>query len=116
MELDSILAVTDHDRPDGITILTPAGEIDRDSSKDLREAADRAVRRGRRHLILDLTEVTFCDSSGLSLFIDLHRQADSAGGWLRLAGARPQLRSMLRVTRLDQLLALYDTVEAAAKL
>jgi anti-anti-sigma factor len=113
--MDNILTVTGHDLPDSTIVLTLAGEIDRDSSKDLREAADQAVRRGRRHLILDLTKVTFCDSSGLSLFIDLHRQAGAGGGWLRLAGARPELRSMLRVTRLDQLFALYDTVEAATE-
>jgi anti-anti-sigma regulatory factor len=58
MELDSILTVTDHDRPDGTTVLTAMGEIDRDSSKDLREAADQAIRRGRRRLILDLTKVS----------------------------------------------------------
>jgi anti-anti-sigma factor len=115
MESDSILTVTDHDRPDGITVLTPAGELDRDSSKDLREAADQAVRRGRRQLILDLAEVTFCDSSGLSLFIDLHRQAVAGGGWVRLAGPQAELRSMLRVTHLDRLFAPYDTVAAATE-
>jgi anti-anti-sigma factor len=108
-----LLTMTGHDMPDGTTVLTAAGEIDRDSSKDLREAADRAVRRGHHRLILDLAKVTFCDSSGLSLFIDLHRQADANGGWLRLAGPQAELRDMLQVTRLDHLFALYDTVEAA---
>ena len=115
MESDSILTVTAHDLPEGTTVLTAVGEIDRDSSKDLREAAKQALRRGRRHLVLDLANVTFCDSSGLSLFVDLHRQAGAAGGTLRLAAPGAELRSMLRVTYLDQLFALYDTVEAATE-
>jgi anti-anti-sigma factor len=113
MESENILTVAGHDLSDSTTVLTLAGEIDRDSSTDLREAADQAVRRGRRRLILDLAKVTFCDSSGLSLFVDLHRQAGANGGWLRLAGAQPELRAMFRVTHLDHLFALYDTVEAA---
>jgi anti-sigma B factor antagonist len=115
MEPDNILTVTGQDLPGGSTVLTPVGEIDRDSSAALREAAGEAVRRGRRKLILDLTKLTFCDSSGLSLFVDLHRQAGANGGWLRMVSPQANVRSMLRITHLDQLFALYDTVEAAAE-
>jgi anti-sigma B factor antagonist len=115
MEPETILTVTDHDLPDGTTVLTVVGEIDRDSGKDLRAVAEEAAGRGQRRLILDLAKVTFCDSSGLSLFIDLHRQAVASAGWLRLAGPPAELRSMMRVTHLDRLFALYDTVEAATE-
>jgi anti-sigma B factor antagonist len=115
MEPERILTVTDHDLPDGTVVLTAVGEVDRDSGQELREVADRAFRRGRRRVVLDLAKVTFCDSSGLSLFIDLHRRADADGGWLRMAGLPAELRSMLRVTHLDQLFAVYDTVEAATR-
>ena len=115
MEPDNILTVTGQDLPGGVTVLTAAGEIDRDSSTGLREAAAQAVGRGNRRLVLDLTKVTFCDSSGLSLFVDLHRQAGANGGWLRLVVPQAELRSMLRVTHLDQLFALYETTEAAAE-
>ena len=115
MESDSILSVTGQDLTGGSTVLTAVGEIDRDSSPLLREAAGEAVRRGHRKLILDLTKITFCDSSGLSLFVDLHRQAGANGGWLRMVAPQADLRSMLRLTHLDQLFALYDTVDAAAE-
>ena len=90
-------------------------EIDRDSGGELRQAAEPAIRRGRHQLILDLAEVTFCDSSGLSLFIDLHRQASAEGGWLRMAALQEGLRAMMRVTHLDQMFALYESVQAAAE-
>ena len=61
MELDSTIAVIAADRPDGAVVLTVAGEIDRDSARHLRQAAHQAIRRGRPHLILDVSRVTFCD-------------------------------------------------------
>ncbi|MEU4422094.1 STAS domain-containing protein [Actinoplanes sp. NPDC024001] len=109
-----ILTVTVVDGDGAGAVITATGEIDRDSRGDLRDAAENTLSRGRHQLILDLAAVTFCDSSGLSLFVDLHRQTEARDGWLRLAAASPDLRSMLAVTHLDRLLAVYDTVEAAA--
>jgi anti-sigma B factor antagonist len=109
-----ILTVTAQDGAGLITVLSVAGEIDRDSRDFLEKAAEEAMRRGRRRLILDAAGVTFCDSSGLSLLVELHRRTTSEGGWLRLAAPPALLRSMLRVTHLDQLFPLYDSVAEAA--
>nr|WP_296072202.1 STAS domain-containing protein [uncultured Actinoplanes sp.] len=108
-----ILTVTTQDGPGVSTVLAVSGEIDRDSRDFLEDAAEEALRRGRPRLVLDAAGVTFCDSSGLSLLVDLHRRTTGQGGWLRLAGAPPLLRTMLRVTHLDQLFPLYDTVPEA---
>ncbi|MFC7533873.1 STAS domain-containing protein [Actinoplanes sp. GCM10030250] len=110
-----ILTVTVKDVPGAGTVIAVAGEIDRDSRDELRRAADIALLAGHLRLILDVGAVTFCDSSGLSFFVDLHRQTQAQGGWLRLAGASPDLRSMLTVTNLDHLLAVFPTVEQAGQ-
>ena len=101
-----ILTVTTQDGPEASVILRAAGEIDRDSRDDLRQVAGGAMSKGVHRLVLDVGAVTFCDSSGLSLFVDLHRQTRGEGGWLRLAAVPPYLREMLRVTRLDDLLEI----------
>ena len=108
-----ILTATVQDGPAGSSVVVAAGEIDRDSRRHLRRAADEALGNGRHRLVLDLSAVSYCDSSGLSLFVDLHREAKAAGGWLRLVGAQPLLQHMLGATNLDRILALYDSVEAA---
>ncbi len=111
-----IVTVTALPGPRASTVLVVAGEIDRDSRPVLRKAADEALSQGPGRLVLDLAGVTFCDSSGLSLFVDLHRRCEADGGWFRLAAASPGLRDMLRVTHLDRLFPPYDSVEAATGL
>jgi anti-sigma B factor antagonist len=103
-----ILAVRSHAGPEASTILVAAGEIDRDSRGELRRSADEAMRAGCHRLVLDLGGVTFCDSSGLSLFIDLHRETRRQDGWIRLTAVPPHLQEMLRVTRLDEMLDVRD--------
>ena len=108
-----ILTVTSSDGPGVSAVITAVGEIDRDSRAGLRKVADEALGRGRRRLVVDMGDVTFCDSSGLSLLVDLHRAAVGEGGSLRLARVRPRMVDMFRVTHLDQLFARYTTVEDA---
>lgn len=110
-----ILTVTAHDGPGASTVLKATGEIDRDSRERLRLVAEQAIIDGHPRVVIDLSAVTFCDSSGLSLLVDLHREAEAHGGWLRLAAAHAVLRDMLRITHLDRLFATYDTVEAAVE-
>ncbi|MEV6489727.1 STAS domain-containing protein [Actinoplanes sp. NPDC051633] len=108
-----ILAVAAKDGPGDSRILVVAGEIDRDSRHHLRGAAERAIGEGHNRLVLDLAAVTFCDSSGLSLLVDIHRAVEAHDGWLRLVAATPVLRDMLRITNLHRLFTVHDTIEDA---
>jgi anti-anti-sigma factor len=96
-----------------LTVLSVAGEIDHDSRDILWDAADAAFQAGRRWLVVDLSAVTFCDSGGLSLFVDLHKRAAALGGELRLAGVQPPVATVLLATNLDRLLRLHPTVAEA---
>jgi anti-sigma B factor antagonist len=63
-------------------------------------------------LILDLAAVDFIDSTGLGGLISVLK-ALGADGELAIAGARPPVRRLLELTRLDQVMRLYPTVAAA---
>ncbi|WP_328476346.1 STAS domain-containing protein [Actinoplanes sp. NBC_00393] len=103
-----ILTVRAQAGPESSVVLAATGEIDRDSRGELRRGADAALAEGCHRLVIDLGAVTFCDSSGLSLFIDLHRETLRRDGWLRLQAVPPHLQEMLRVTRLDEMLDVRD--------
>ena len=96
-----------------VTVLTVAGELDRDSVHVLETAGEEALRSGIERLVLDLRAVTFCDSSGLRVFVHLHRTAAGGGTSLRLAEVHPPVSMVIEAVSLDRLLALHPTVEDA---
>jgi anti-sigma B factor antagonist len=108
-----ILTATVAELAPPVALITARGELDADTQVELRGAALTAVHRGRTRLVVDLTAVTFCDSAGLSLFVDLHRVTRERDGWLRLAGANGITLAVLKATNLDRLLSLHPTAEAA---
>jgi anti-anti-sigma factor len=94
-------------------VLTAAGDIDFGSHHVLRTAAASEFERNRIRLVVDVSNVRICDSTGLSLFVDLYRQTSARGGWFRLAAPGPLLLKTLAVTNLDRMLPAFDTVDAA---
>lgn len=79
--------VTREDVAAGVTVLTPFEELDLASAPRLETAIGEALRSGSRQLVLDLSRLTFVDSSGLRLFLVLCRRSRSEG-W-RLTLTRP---------------------------
>lgn len=99
---------------DGRTVVSLRGELDIASAEDLRGHLLAARRAHGDHVILDLDDLEFMDSHGLSVIIGCYKSVTAAGGSLALAGARPIVRRTLEITGLDRRLALFDSVEKAA--
>ena len=53
-------------------------------------------------VLLDLSALSFCDSTGVGAFVWLHRQATAAGGRLLLAAPRRYVRDVLRISGVDR--------------
>jgi anti-sigma B factor antagonist len=66
-------------------------------------------------IVLDLGDVSYLDSSGLSVIVSLYASATKAGGTLKLARLRGAVRELLGLSRLDTVIGIFPTVEAAAK-
>lgn len=69
------------------------------------------VARGHEVVILDFSEVTFVDSSGLSALIAIARCLGE--GRLYLCSPQKYVLSLLRMTRLDRALEIHETIEQA---
>ncbi|WP_410809481.1 STAS domain-containing protein [Micromonospora sp. 067-2] len=91
-------------RDDGVACLRLAGELDLGTAPELAAAIDRLAEAGERHVLLDLTDLTFCDSTGMSVFVRGDNRASADGGWLRLTGAVGRVERVLRVTGLADVL------------
>jgi len=68
---------------------------------------------GSNKLIVDLSEVETCDSSGLSAILVANRMVHSSGGRIRLAAPSDKVFSLIKVTQLDKVLPVCGTVNEA---
>ncbi|MFJ6784427.1 STAS domain-containing protein [Streptomyces yangpuensis] len=87
------------------TILTVSGELDMDTAPLLTEWADAIDLHGQT-LVLDLSHVTFIDSSGLNVLLALRRRVGLAGGTLELVGLCEQALHLLDLTGTRDLFTL----------
>jgi anti-sigma B factor antagonist len=87
--------------PDGL--LSLCGELDLASAPQLRAAAHRVLEAGAQRLVLDLSDLSFCDSSGLTVMVWANHTFPAG---VLLHHPRPQLRKILRTTQLEQTLDL----------
>ena len=88
--------------------LTPVGELDIATAPQLEQEVRSLLARSVRHLIIDLSRLTFIDSSALRLFIVLNDR--SAGEGWRLSLIRPtgQVRSVFEITGAEENLPFID--------
>ncbi|MEV5747856.1 STAS domain-containing protein [Actinoallomurus sp. NPDC052308] len=96
-----------------IAVLTVKGELNLYTSGGFRTAVRGAGGDGHPHLILDVSGVPFCDSSGLSALIMLHRWAGEAGGSLTLAAVPDRMSRLLEMSGVDQTIPIQRTVGEA---
>ncbi|MFD6553833.1 STAS domain-containing protein [Streptomyces sp. NPDC058398] len=91
------LAVYRHDRGKRV-LITLAGEIDLESAPLVRTALARCLSDGIRTIDIDLTPVTFCDCTGLNVFLHAAQQTTETGGTLQLHHPPPTLGLILDLT------------------
>ena len=68
---------------------------------------------GINKLIIDLSEVETCDSSGLSALLVANRILQSNDGHIYLAAPSEKVRSLIKITQLDRVLPVCDSVDEA---
>jgi anti-anti-sigma factor len=89
------------------------GELNSLTSAPLRERIQGHVAAGRHHIMVDLTAVSFIDSSGLSALVAGLKSLKLSGGRLALVGLQPQARTIFAITQADTLFAIFDDEQAA---
>lgn len=98
---------TSHHAPDHLPVITAAGELDADTLHPL-DAEIQAVSAAATGVILDVSGVTFGDSSFLNLLLRTHQHTD-----LRLVGVQPNLDRLFHLVGVDAVLRTFPTVADA---
>ncbi|MFJ4715529.1 STAS domain-containing protein [Streptomyces sp. NPDC088785] len=96
-------------------VLTAAGEIDASTIPLLSEALSGAstATAGGARTVLDLSAVTFMDSTGINALLTGHRAAEEAGGWLRLAGLDGPVWRVVELVGVHHVLSCHPSVAEA---
>ena len=102
---------------DGIPVVRVHGEIDLHTASEFERALRVGIERGAAALIVDLTDVPYLDSAGLSALLAAHKSLSARNAVLYVVAApgHPGLRRVLEITRLDTIIVVHDTVEDALK-
>ncbi|MDS1271666.1 STAS domain-containing protein [Lipingzhangella sp. LS1_29] len=85
------------------------GEIDLYTAPHLHNELKSALDAGARRLVIDLSRVGFCDSTGMNVLLSVMRQAREQDGDLELAGPTPAVLKILSVTGLDTVFTVHDS-------
>ena len=104
-------------RADGYAVVKVAGELDFHTSGPLREQLREMAQDGQRPaVILDLAEVTFCDSSGLNAMVVAYKAIHARGGSLVIACPSQQCQRMLTRTGVDRYIGSAHSMQGAVRL
>jgi anti-sigma B factor antagonist len=95
------------------SVLPLHGEIDLNISPELAIRFNEMVQDKPPKVVVDLSDVTYIDSSGLAVLIVGMQQVKEYGGKFSLVGVQNDVRSILETARLDQLFVTYPHVDAA---
>src|SRR5436190_12569874 len=98
-----------------LPVLCVSGEIDIYTAPLFKQAVVNLVAEGNKDVVIDLSGVTFMDSSGFGTLLGATRRLRPTGGGLHLAGPNSTIQRMLRLTRLDSIMRIYETTEEAVR-
>jgi anti-sigma B factor antagonist len=101
----------------GVEIVAISGHIvgSAKASQDFQELFRSLVAEGKRKYVIDLAQTPWTNSLGVGMLMSAYSSVKKSGGDVVLANATQRIRDMLRVTRLDHVFSVHDSVEDAMK-
>ena len=103
-------AIAVSDRPN---VLSLEGEIDLHVSPRVSISLRQIIEKKPKQLVVDLSRVTYLDSSGLALLIESMQNVEKYGGKFAVVGVQETVRAIFDIARLDQVFRIFPDVDAA---
>ena len=96
-----------------VIILAPTGRLDITTAWQFRLKLQDTISSETPNILVNLAEVNFIDSSGLTSLVAGMRDADKAGGNFRICNVHPEAKLVFEVTMMDSVFEIYETEEEA---
>jgi len=97
---------------DVAVVMLPVEELDAGNAAEFKRDVASVIDKNAR-IIFDLGKVRFVDSSGLGAFLSCLRKANARGGDLKLCRMSKEVRTVFELVRLNRILDIQETKEAA---
>ncbi|MFE2991823.1 STAS domain-containing protein [Streptomyces sp. NPDC059262] len=94
-------------------VVTPAGELDHHTADLLREPLESCLAAGFSRLVIDCSQLEFCDSTGLNVLLGARLKAEAAGGGVHLAGMLPVVARVFEITGAEAVFTVHESLAAA---
>jgi anti-anti-sigma factor len=94
-----------------VKIVQPSGILDGIKANQLRREISDVVASGANTVLIDLADVTFMDSSGLSALVSALKMVRTAGGKLYLCSINEQVKMVFELTRMDRVFETFGNRE-----
>ncbi len=100
--------------PGGQNVLPLEGEIDLHVSPVIAATLREMIAKKPAQLLVDLSRVTYVDSSGLAVLIEAMQTLEQNGGRFGIVGLQDTVRSIFEIARLDQVFRIFPDLAAAS--
>ena len=98
----------------GVLVLELLGRVTLgEESNQLRTTIKDVLAQGKKHLVLDLGNVTYIDSAGLGTLVAGYTSAQNQGAGMKLANLTKRFREQLSITKLVTVFEVYNSVGEA---
>ena len=98
-----------------IKVVAVRGELDFDEAPALEQVLAELRAEGEREVVVDLSELMFIDSSGISVLVGAARAVSADRGMLVVASPTPHVQRVFDIVRLVELVAIEETLESAVQ-
>ena len=96
-----------------VIVLTPVGRLDITTAWEFRLKLQECISKLSHHLVINLGQVNFIDSSGLTSLVAGMRDADKVKGSFRLCNVHPEAKLVFEVTMMDSVFQIFETESEA---
>jgi anti-sigma B factor antagonist len=99
----------------GLSVCYIDGEIDINTSPSIKKQFDKLLSAKTAKVVVNLSKVTYVDSSGLATLVEILKNMRSYGGRLRLTNMSSKIKSLFEITKLEKLFDIMaDESEAVS--
>jgi anti-sigma B factor antagonist len=100
---------------DAVSVVDVSGRLTSFEGGAFREAILRLLKRGRRNIVLNLKDLDYLDSSGISELVRNYVAVIKKGGAMKVVGLTPKVEEILKITQLYQVFPEFPDEASALK-